>query len=195
MGIFAWCSRRVGGLSIISLVFVCAVVIFNERQAFKHGLPSTGRVRGSDRLLTVLFAYYSLIVHIAVSIFPLRACWAIWDITTSLKKVSPSRRWREFGAERKLSTYSLSSAETLTPSRASATSSDTEDYDSGYFADVEPDATQNFHAILIPNYKEDVDVLRETLDVLASHLQARAQYDVSFLPGLPTPSWVRPNTP
>ena len=37
------------------------------------------------------------------------------------------------------------------------------------------------HAIVIPNYKEEVDSLRETLDVLASHPQARDSYDVSHL--------------
>ena len=36
------------------------------------------------------------------------------------------------------------------------------------------------HAILLPSYKEDVDNLRETLDVLASHAQARISYDVSL---------------
>jgi hypothetical protein len=81
--------------------------------------------------------------------------------------------------ERKLSSSSLSSAETLAPSSSSSTLGDTEDLDSGYYADVEPDLRRPIHAVLIPNYKEDIDVLRETLDVLASHPQARCQYDVS----------------
>ncbi|CAK7271430.1 hypothetical protein SEPCBS119000_004602 [Sporothrix epigloea] len=37
---------------------------------------------------------------------------------------------------------------------------------------------QVIHAIVIPNYKEEVDTLRETLDVLASHSCARTNYDV-----------------
>lgn len=45
--------------------------------------------------------------------------------------------------------------------------------------DVEYDQDKVIHAIIIPNYKEDVDGLRETLDVLASHPQARLSYDVS----------------
>jgi hypothetical protein len=193
MGVLSWCSRRVGGLSLATLVFLCTVVILNEHHLLSRGqgntTPDTSSITPHpprSRLLTIFFAYYSLIVHIVVSIFPFRACWAIWDITRSLKRMSPARRYRDhdthhhLGPERKLSTYSLSSsADTLTPSRASATSSDTEDFDSGYFADVEPESPQHFHALLIPNYKEDVDVLRETLDVLASHPQARAQYDVS----------------
>ncbi|KAL1884304.1 hypothetical protein VTK73DRAFT_3288 [Phialemonium thermophilum] len=34
------------------------------------------------------------------------------------------------------------------------------------------------HAIVIPNYKEVVDTLRETLEILSSHPQARYTYDV-----------------
>lgn len=36
------------------------------------------------------------------------------------------------------------------------------------------------HVILIPNYKESVDTLSETLDVLASHEMARTQYRVGL---------------
>lgn len=184
MGLFAWWSRRIGGLSITGLVFVCSVVIFNKHQELKNGSPSTGRAGGNERFLAVLFAYYTLIIHIIVLVFPVRACWAIWDITRDLKKISAGRKLREFTSQRKLSTYLLS-AETVTTSRASTISSDTENFDSGYLADIEPEIARNFHAVLIPNYKEDVDVLRETLDVLGSHPQARTQYDVSVLPCVP----------
>ncbi|RDW92830.1 glycosyltransferase family 2 protein [Aspergillus mulundensis] len=34
------------------------------------------------------------------------------------------------------------------------------------------------HAIIIPNYKEDIGTLRETLNVLASHPRARSRYEV-----------------
>ena len=34
------------------------------------------------------------------------------------------------------------------------------------------------HAIMIPSYKEDIDTLRGTLDVLAGHPMASLQYDV-----------------
>lgn len=35
------------------------------------------------------------------------------------------------------------------------------------------------HAIIIPNYKEEIDTLRETLDILGSHIQAETSYEVS----------------
>jgi hypothetical protein len=34
------------------------------------------------------------------------------------------------------------------------------------------------HAIILPNYKEDMDTLRETLEVMASHQLARSSYEV-----------------
>jgi hypothetical protein len=36
------------------------------------------------------------------------------------------------------------------------------------------------HAIILPNYMEDIATLRETLDVLASHRKARTQYEVGY---------------
>jgi len=36
------------------------------------------------------------------------------------------------------------------------------------------------HAIVIPNYTEDLDTLRETLSVLARHPRAQQQYEVRF---------------
>jgi hypothetical protein len=36
------------------------------------------------------------------------------------------------------------------------------------------------HVVILPNYKEDMDTLCETLDVLASHRRAVRQYKVSF---------------
>lgn len=36
------------------------------------------------------------------------------------------------------------------------------------------------HAIILPNYKEDIDTLRTTLLVLASHPRASSQYEVSL---------------
>ena len=37
------------------------------------------------------------------------------------------------------------------------------------------------HAIILPNYKEDLDTLRETLDVLACHPQASSSYEVRLI--------------
>jgi hypothetical protein len=43
----------------------------------------------------------------------------------------------------------------------------------------ETDGQHILHAIIIPNYKEELDTLRETLEVLGCHSQASSAYDVS----------------
>lgn len=112
--------------------------------------------------------------------FPMRACWAVEDLTRSLKKVANNKQLRDFkfGHQRRLSQTSLSSAETLTSSPSSS-SSEAGDIEMAYYADMEAEKEKIIHAIIIPNYKEDLDGLRETLDVLACHPQARSTYDVS----------------
>lgn len=193
MAILSWCSRRVGGLSLLALTFLCFWVLLSEFRSTRRDPTDSAAAAGhpfnrkdprrasrTRALSPVVFAYYSLFIHVLVTIFPVRACWGIWDVTRSLKKAAAAAtKLRPAKTERKLSSSSLSSAETLAPSSSSSTLGDTEDLDSGYYADVEPDLRRPIHAVLIPNYKEDIDVLRETLDVLASHPQARCQYDVS----------------
>jgi len=86
-------------------------------------------------------------------------------------------------ASRRDSYASASSSETLISNRTSTSSSTTSeagDCDPDFYTDGVPGANDNVvHAIIIPNYKEEIDTLRETLDVLASHPQARYSYDVS----------------
>lgn len=133
---------------------------------------------------TVIFSWYCLFIHVLVFSFPLRACWAVWDLTTSLRKTARSRALKgfKFGHRRRASSTSLSSSETLTSSRASSSaSSEADDADTEFLTDTEADQGRVVHAIIIPNYKEEMDTLRETLDVLASHPMARGSYDVCVL--------------
>lgn len=155
--------------------------------------PTTG-----GGMWTLGFAYYSLFIHILVAAFPIRACWSIFSITRALKKNAKSKALRDIklSHRRRGSSTSLSSSETLTSSRdgsvSSATSSEAGDLEEQY-TDGDASAIENIvHAIVIPNYKEEVDTLRETLDVLASHPQARHSYDVSTRLTLPAPA--DPNT-
>jgi hypothetical protein len=176
MWLLSWASRRVGGLSLVSLLFLCYWVISSQ-------IRSIGDDANSSPKTVVFFAYYSLLIHFMVVIFPIRACWAAWDITWTLKKMIRTRNWKESSPIRRSSSTSssFSNAGTLTPTQASdsSISGDAGEVESGYFADLEVELPKNIHAILIPNYKEEYHVLEETLSVLASHTQARGQYDVS----------------
>lgn len=176
---------------MIGLASLCYWVISSEAAAQRHGYKyqqqeslsaSYFGTRGSG-LPTVVFAYYCLLIHLLVFMFPLRACWAIFDLTRRLKKTARSKTLREFkyAHRRRLSSTSLSSSETLTSSRdgSSTSSSEAGDLDTEFYADADVEPDRVIHAIIVPNYKEEMDTLRETLEVLASHPQARYTYDVS----------------
>jgi len=130
-----------------------------------------------------VFSYYCLLIHLLVFAFPLRSCWAVFTIASTLKKSARSKSLNRLRLAhvRRGSSTSLSSSETLTSSRDldSTSSSESGDLDAELFhdGDIAPDRV--IHAIVIPNYKEEHDTLRETLEVLASHPQARNTYDVS----------------
>jgi hypothetical protein len=129
-----------------------------------------------------IFSYYCLLIHLLVFVFPLRSSWAVFSITRSLRKAARTRALRDikFGHRRRGSSTSLSSSETLTSSRdlSSTSSSEAGDLDPECYADSDIAPDRIIHAIVIPNYKEENDTLRETLEVLASHPQARDTYDV-----------------
>lgn len=131
---------------------------------------------------TVVFAYYCLLIHVLVAMFPLRSIYAVWDMTSALRKTAHSKALEnlKFSHRRRGSSTSLSSSETLTSSHASSTSSDAGDFDAELYTDGDAEPDRVVHAIVIPNYKEELDTLRETLEVLGSHPQARNSYDVSF---------------
>jgi hypothetical protein len=51
--------------------------------------------------------------------------------------------------------------------------------ESSFTTDSECEDDLLVHAIILPNYKEEMETLRETLEVLASHQLARFSYEVS----------------
>lgn len=199
MGFLTWCSRCATGLSMLVLIGLCYWVISRESMVERHGFKIEGTgaegAAYSSKTTTVgagiwtfVFAYYCLLIHFMVAMFPIRACWSIWSITQSLKRGSQSRAIEEYkgaGLRRYSSSSSVASSETLASSIYNGVSStDTELSDSLPEFYVDGKAVPEspiIHAIVIPNYKEEVDTLRETLDVLASHPQAQSCYDVSRL--------------
>ncbi|UNI21027.1 hypothetical protein JDV02_007058 [Purpureocillium takamizusanense] len=61
----------------------------------------------------------------------------------------------------------------------SSTTSDTSDVEFDIYTDeINCSPSSIIHVIIIPNYKEELDTLRETLEVLASHPQAHYSYDI-----------------
>ena len=168
-------------------------VISSELEAQRYGYkyistdslsrPPTSNPHGAG-IWVKTFAYYCLLIHFLVFVFPIRSCMAVFTITRSLRKVARSRALKDikFSHRRRGSSTSLSSSETLTSSRdlGSTSSSEAGDLDVEMYAEADIAPDRIIHAIIIPNYKEENDTLRETLEVLASHPQARNTYDVSL---------------
>lgn len=195
-----------GGLSVLTLASLLSISLYLEwstrkqniqkphgdSKAPSHASHTTAPITNGG-YWTLAFAYYSVLIHVMVLMFPVRACLAVGSLTRGVKAVSRNRSLQRFkyGPTRRLSFMSLASDVTLTSSLASTTaSSDAGDSDMiDSVTDVEYDQDKVIHAIIIPNYKEDVDGLRETLDVLASHPQARLSYDVSSPSSEPHDQW------
>ncbi|KAH8736997.1 glycosyl transferase family group 2-domain-containing protein [Ilyonectria robusta] len=194
MSLFFWVSRRAGGLSMIVLIALCYWVISQESSVEKHRYKyeqpdSQGSYYSSTSttgagIWTYAFAYYCLFIHVLVCLFPMRACWTIWNLTQTLKRAAHSNSLLDLKklASRRSSYTSVSSSETLTSSHnggSSSTTSEAGDLDPESYTDGVSTAADNvIHAIVIPNYKEEYDTLKETLEVLASHPRAQDSYDV-----------------
>ena len=203
MSLFSWFSRRAGGLSMMALIALSYWVISQEstfqRHAYKHEQPGEAAASYSSTsttgagVWTYIFAYYSLLVHALMFFFPIRSCWAVWDLTQALRRTSRHQSLEDYKklapGRRRGSHTSLSSSETLMSEAHlnSSTTSESGDLEFEMYTDGGKGSRENIiHAVVIPNYKEDLDTLKETLDVLASHPNASTSYDVS-LPSPPTP--------
>lgn len=185
---------------MLVLVALCYWVIWQEAKVDSPG----DEVQGDSSeyfeaspapgggIWTVIFAYYSLFIHVLVVIFPMRACWALWSVTKSLRKSEQNKaisQYKKRTVRRRVSLASVSSAVTVSSdaltaetNASSSTVGDAVDVElHEYTDDTDLSDDQVIHAIVIPNYKEEIDTLTETLDVLASHSQARCSYDVSLL--------------
>lgn len=185
---------------MIALVALCYWVISREaedqRQADKlladnapMASKSTTSYHGAG-IWTLVFGYYCLLIHVLVFVFPVRACWSVWNITQSLRRAAQSKAIEDYKktlVRRRVSLTSVSSSDTLTSetlasesNACSSTISETSDCELENFTDATEYVDDPvIHAIVIPNYKEEMDTLKETLEVLASHSQARNCYDVS----------------
>lgn len=184
---------------MIVLIALCYWVISREstteQHRYKYEQPNNQGTYYSSTsttgagIWTYIFSYYCLLIHVLVCVFPLRACWTVWTLTQSLKRAAQSHSLLDLKklASRRDSYTSVSSSETLISSHnggCSSTTSEAGDIDPELYTDGVSGAGDNvIHAIIIPNYKEEHDTLKETLEVLASHPQAQDSYDVSILLG------------
>jgi hypothetical protein len=97
-----------------------------------------------------LFVGYSILLHVLALLFPLRLCASAYAATQGVRKAHGSAR------------------KTL--------STDLLELDLQH--DTHNKAASVTMAIILPSYKEDIEILESSLRVLASHRLARSSYDV-----------------
>ena len=169
--IATWCTQRITSLGLVSLFFLLYLALWHSRRQGEQE-----RISKSQLVL----ACYTVLIHVLGLTFPLRLCYATWRLTQSLRESTTSRgpvtaSKADFETQPKLS-KSPSGSEI---SSYASSSSDIVSSDSESSASSLTDEGSVVHAIIVPNYKEDLDTLRETLEVLACHPQARSTYEVS----------------
>lgn len=190
-----WVTRCLPGLSIIALavLLLSAFTDVFESSLWK-GLypPATGNPEQDDGLWSGLsiaqsiFVVYAVLVHCHMFGFTLRLGWSIFRATGQSKLALERRLWStpppsrqsessgDFSEEQPQSPISVSSSDSLIakPGKPDVTI-------------YEAPEEELVHAIILPNYGEDLHTLETTLKVLASHPRAKRQYEVSQWPDRP----------
>jgi len=153
-----WGVQRVASISLLVLLLLLYLALWRSR-------PSESSVHPDEEYITIsqfILICYTTFVHFLGLLFPLRASWALWTLTKRLK----GALYRQQASTKR---YPNSYEESFSSSSESEASFELNER---FYPE------KLLHAIIIPNYKEDIDTLRETLEVLADHPQASAEYDV-----------------
>jgi hypothetical protein len=182
----SWCTQRVANLGLVALLILMYMAFWHDRSShIPHDenpaeTPSgRGRHHHHRERITnsqLVLVYYTLFVHFWGLCFPIRLCWAIRSTIRGLKKAGTQQLTT---LPKSLSIHvpkSSGSESGYEDSICSNCSSDDIELSSTPASEWEEELI--VHAIIVPNYKEDLDTLRETLDVLASHTLAISSYEV-----------------
>jgi hypothetical protein len=159
MMIFDWCTRRCGGLALIATTLLCYHVVSKQARLHRSSTKLSSQALPSDPSPDS----------------------DIWTLTFAYYSFAVHVLIATFYVRLVWSTVQLTSR----LKAAQAQFCEDVKSDGNHIPGHEDGTSSVIHAIVIPNYKEEIDVLRETLDVLASHPGARSSYEVRSL-ALPT---------
>ncbi|EED12126.1 hypothetical protein TSTA_001940 [Talaromyces stipitatus ATCC 10500] len=187
---WTWFSRCVPGISLLLLIALLAVAFPDITRELSHLLPWSGKVPatktpGHDHgtshhplhlsVAQKIFIGYTLLVHLNAATFVVRLAWALWRMTfaaRALLRRRPATKCLRSPADPVMPPFADSPI--ITP--ISSEVSDPMSFDLGGLEDGE--GGEVVHAIILPNYSEDLETLRTTLNVLASHPRAVTQYEI-----------------
>ncbi|KAJ9353463.1 glycosyl transferase family group 2-domain-containing protein [Paecilomyces variotii] len=178
-----WLTRCLPGFSLLALACLLLSAFSDtlKSPSWKGRIPrpgdgSKGETEKPLNMAQEVFVIYTIFIHVNMFVFTLRLAFSLFSMT---KKT----RGTVLKHQPDASMMALSEDGTKSEGRRSVTSglqkqSDLpareptdEINDSNHSRDL-------IHAIILPNYCEDLDTLRTTLTVLASHPTAKWQYDV-----------------
>lgn len=184
---FHWASRCLPGFSIIALALLLVFTSNTLSLTPWNGLWPDPPAPGGDKTKTPslniaqkIFMVYTVFVHTNMLAFAARLSCSLWYATKATKQVLSRRRVGRSSREGSASSQDgfvdiLSSPSQKLPDPSVFKLNDP------VVTEVEDDA-EVVHAIILPNYGEDIHTLATTLNVLASHPRARTQYEVSTSP-------------
>jgi len=160
MSFLRWSLRCIPGLATFALIVLleCALkIVQTEWLSFFY--PPFLKHSQAPVIAQGLFISYSIFLHILALLFPLRLCASAWAATEGIRaRHGRSRIDHEGGLERDIP------------------------YDGTRDHDSQQDGAKRSErvimAIVLPSYKEDIEILETSLRVLASHSMAKASYDV-----------------
>ena len=171
--LLSWCIQRVASFGIVALICLILVAFVWDRPSQEK--YDDGKLRKQITNGQLIYVYYTIFIHILGVLFPLRLCWATRSMIRNLKMVAIQHQASLFRAS---SSKSRKGSEVEYEESIASDSSDSMALSTLH--EDEWDEKPLVHAIILPNYKEDLDTLRETLDVLACHPQASSSYEVGL---------------
>ncbi|KAJ6110815.1 hypothetical protein N7486_003050 [Penicillium sp. IBT 16267x] len=181
-----WVARCLPGFSIIGLiillVFTFSDILTSARwgsvfpswvgQPFKEGWWSGLNVAQA------FFVVYAVIIHVQMSSFTLRLAWSIFQVTAKTREALGRRPAGKFAVSPSPSAQDEGySSEPISPVSLPSPDPFTEKINPMSIGS-DPIENELIHAIILPNYCEDLHTLETTLKVLASHPRAKSQYEV-----------------
>jgi hypothetical protein len=178
-----WLSRCVPGLSALCLIALLVLAfgdvdpsprlpaLFPQHVKYDpHHQDSSGPSPLRLKLSQKLFIFYTLLVHTDTALFALRLFFSVIVVTRKIRATLHRRHDLPSGF------YSEGILQPV-DSQERGIRSHQHDPDTVKL-DQLSSADEVIHAIVIPNYQEDIDTLRMTLTVLAAHPRAATQYEV-----------------
>jgi hypothetical protein len=187
----AWLTRCLPGFSIIGLaiLLLCAFSDICKSALWKSFFPSSpvhpSKPSPQDgfwsglNLAQAIFIVYAVLIHCHMLGFTLRLGWSILGATTNAKRAFNRRIWRSPIQSPQMPGEELIE-QPLSPISLASDSSISKKFDDANITVNELHEEELIHAIILPNYCEDLHTLETTLKVLASHPRAKRHYEVRF---------------